>query len=40
MWYVGLKIGMSDKHHRYYKHIKFQQNLRRVLTKPTNFGGN
>ena len=25
---MELKICMSDKHHRYYKHTKFRQNLR------------
>ena len=25
---MGLKICTSDKHHRYYKHTKFRQNLR------------
>ena len=25
---MELKICMSDKHHRYYKHAKFRQNLR------------
>ena len=28
MWYMWLKIGMDDKHHRYYKHTKFHQNPR------------
>ena len=31
MWYVELKIIMSDKHHRYSKHTKFCQNLRGSL---------
>ena len=28
MEYMELKICMSDKHHRYYKHTKFRQNPR------------
>ena len=28
MEYMELKICMSDKHHRYYKHTKFLQNPR------------
>ena len=28
MWCMELKICTSDKHHRYYKHTKFRQNLR------------
>ena len=28
MGYMKLKFCMSDKHHRYYKHTKFCQNLR------------
>ena len=28
MWCMELKIGMSDKHHRYSKNTKFRQNLR------------
>ena len=28
MEYMELKICMSDKHHRYYKHTKFHQNPR------------
>jgi len=31
MWCMELKIGMSDKHHRYSKHTKFHKNLRRSL---------
>ena len=27
MWCIELKIGMSDKHHRHFKHTKFRQNL-------------
>jgi len=29
MRYMGLKICMGDKTHRYYKHTKFHQNPRR-----------
>jgi len=32
MWCMGLKICMGDKHHRYYKHTKFCQNLKGDLT--------
>ena len=28
MEYMEIKICMSDKHHRYYKHTKFRQNPR------------
>jgi len=28
IWYMGLKICMGDKTHRYYKHTRFHQNPR------------
>ena len=28
MWYLGLKVSMGVKTHRYYKHTKFRQKLR------------
>jgi len=31
MWCMELTIGMSDKHHRYSKYIKFRQNPRESL---------
>jgi len=38
MWYMELKISMSDKHHRHSKHTKFHQNLRGGLYNSSVIG--